>query len=145
MGGYLGSYLYQVDEKGRVTMPAAFRRGQNDSFVLVQFHGDALTLIPNENWRDVEAGLREMLKRKPDARHFLLRLTANAHEVTPDKQGRVLIPERLRSSAGISSEVQIVGAFDKIEIWDPRRFEEATSSGDEVADEWSKLAAEIFA
>jgi MraZ protein len=145
MGGYLGSYLYQVDEKGRVTMPAAFRRGQNDSFVLVQFHGDALTLIPNENWREVEAGLREMLKRKPDARHFLLRLTANAHEVTPDKQGRVLIPERLRSSAGISSEVQIVGAFDKIEIWDPRRFEEATSSGDEVADEWSKLAAEIFA
>ena len=145
MGGYLGSYLYQVDEKGRVTMPAPFRRGQSDSFVLVQFHGDALTLIPNENWRDVEGGLREMLKRKPDARHFLLRLTANAHEVTPDKQGRILIPERLRTSAGIGTEVQIVGAFDKIEIWDPKRFRDAMSRSDEIADEWSRLAAEIFA
>ena len=51
MGGYLGSYLYQVDEKGRVTLPAAFRRdNEAQSFVLIQAQPDALTLYPDETW-----------------------------------------------------------------------------------------------
>lgn len=124
MGGYLGSYLYQVDEKGRITLPAAFRRGlESPSFVLLQFHADALTLYPSEVWAEVEKRLRETGKRAPRYRHFLLGITANAVEVIPDKQGRILIPDRLREKAGIRAEAQLVGAIDKIEIWDPERFQ----------------------
>ncbi len=143
MGGYLGSYLYQVDEKGRVTLPAAFRRGgEAASFILIQYHADALTLYPSENWGAVQERLRELAKRTPRSRHFLLALTANAHEVAPDKQGRILIPDRLRERVGVRSEAQLVGAIDKIEIWDPDRFREAMQ---EPGDEFGELAAGIFA
>ncbi len=144
LGGFLGSYLYQVDEKGRVTLPAPFRRGRDDagSFVLVQVHPDALTLYPDTTWAEVESRLREHARRKPSMRHYILGVTANAVELTPDKQGRILIPERLRERAGISGEVQLVGALDKIEIWDPARFESVVrGSNDEPGD----LFAGIFA
>jgi len=132
LGGYLGSYLYQVDEKGRVTLPAAFRRdGDAQSFVLIQAQPDALTLYPSESWNDVQERLRALARNAPRSRHRLLALTANAAEVVPDKQGRILIPERLRSGAGIEDEAQLVGAIDKIEIWNPARFARAVSESDE--------------
>ncbi len=89
MGGFLGSYLYQVDEKGRVTLPAAFRKGRDEfaPFVLIHVHEDALTLYPEENWLEVEVRLREHARRTPRARHFALGLTANATVLTPDRQG----------------------------------------------------------
>jgi len=127
VGGYLGSYLNQVDEKGRITLPAAFRKGAEAgaSFVLIQAYPDALTLYPTENWGEVQQRMRDLALRRPNKRHALLSLTANAQEVTPDKQGRILIAERLRSQVGISTEARLVGALDKIEIWDPVRFERA--------------------
>ncbi len=143
MGGYLGSYLYQVDEKGRVTLPAAFRRGaEGSSFILIQYHADALTLYPSDAWEEVQRRLRELAKRAPRKRHFLLRVTANAQEVAPDKQGRILIPDRLRERVGIQNEAQLVGAIDKIEIWNPDRFREAVDRGANGDDD---IAAGIFA
>ena len=78
MGGYLGSYLYQVDEKGRVTLPAAFRRdSEAQSFVLIQAQPDALTLYPDETWAEVQERLRSLARSAPRSRHRMLGLTAN--------------------------------------------------------------------
>ena len=129
MGGYLGSHLNQVDEKGRVTLPAAFRKGaEGSSFVLIQAHPDALTLYPNDAWEEVEKRMRDHLRRAPQRRLEFLALTANAQEVTPDKQGRILISERLRSAIGLEGEALLIGALDKVEIWSPSRFAEAVGS-----------------
>lgn len=143
MGGFLGSHLNQVDEKGRVTLPAAFRRGsESPSFVLVHVHADALTLYPSDRWAEVEVRIREHLRRAPARRLEVLAITAKAQEVTPDKQGRILIPERLRSGAGIEGEALLVGALDKIEIWSPDRFDAAV--GDEPGD-LGDIAGSLFA
>ncbi len=143
MGGYLGSYLYQVDEKGRVTLPAAFRRdGDTQSFVLIQAQPDALTLYPAQTWAEVQERLRALVRSAPRSRHRMLGLTANAAEVIPDKQGRILIPERLRAGAGIEDEAQLVGAIDKIEIWNPKKFLEVVSESD---DDFGDRLAGIFA
>lgn len=143
MGGYLGSYLYQVDDKGRVTLPAAFRRGGDaQSFVLIQAQPDALSLYPSAAWEDVQERLRTLARSAPRSRHQLLGLTANAVEVVPDKQGRILIPDRLRSAVGIEDEAQMVGAIDKIEIWDPKRFADALG---EAGDDFEDRLAGIFA
>ena len=72
----------------------------------------------------------------------MLGLTANAAEVIPDKQGRILIPERLRAGAGIEDEAQLVGAIDKIEIWNPKKFLEVVSESD---DDFGDRLAGIFA
>lgn len=142
VGGFLGSYRHQVDAKGRVSLPAAFRRGSDsEHFVLIKVHDDALSLYPHESWRDTEERLRELVRRNPGARHYLLGLTANAQEVTPDKQGRILIPDRLREEIGIGDVALIVGALDRIEIWEPERFERTAGSGRERFD---GLAQQIF-
>lgn len=142
MSGFLGSYRHSLDAKGRVSLPAPFRREGGESFVLIRFHPDALTLYPTGAWREVEKELREMLERRPDFRPWVLRVTGNAQHASLDGQGRILIPDRLREEVDLEDEALIVGALDKIEIWDPQTFEERTEGTDE---EFEELAASIFA
>lgn len=127
MRGYLGSYLHQIDEKGRLSLPAPFRREVADArFVLVQIFENTLTLYPEAAWAEVETRLRELVRRQPSARPYMLGVTANALEVSPDKAGRILIPQRLQAAVGIAGPALLVGALDRIEIWNPDRFSAAT-------------------
>lgn len=128
MTGFLGSYRHQLDDKGRVALPATFRRSADgDSFVLLHGYQPALFLYPERAWSQVEERLADLLRRQPDARSSVLSLTANAQHVEPDKQGRILIPERLQRAAELGGEVLIVGALEKIELWNPERFESETA------------------
>lgn len=142
MGGFLGSYRHSLDAKGRVSLPAPFRHGSDaEGFVLVRAHPDALTLYPDDRWEEVAADLAELRRRQPRKRHMVLRLTANAHRIVPDAQGRMLIPERLREEVGLDDEALIVGALDRIEIWQPERFDQLGASDEE----FDELTASIFA
>lgn len=143
MSGFLGRYRHQLDSKGRLSLPAAFRRGSDaESFVVIRVHDDALSLYPEDAWETVQERLRQLRERRPDARHYVLSITANAHEVVPDKQGRILVPERLREAVNLDGEALVVGALDRIELWNPDRFEERTR---DTGDEYDELAASIFA
>jgi len=139
---FLGSYTYQLDEKGRVSLPAAFRREAPDQrFVLVQAYAPSLALYPEVEWAQVEERLRDLLRHQPEARLYVLSIMANAVEVTPDSQGRILIPGRLKEAAGLEGQALLVGAIDRIEIWNPSDFEEAIRTG---AGEFAKFAPQIF-
>ncbi len=123
MSGYLGSYLHQIDEKGRLSLPAPFRRDSQDRpLVLVHAFPEALTLYPEPAWAEVEGRLREMLRLQPRARSYVLGVTANAVEVAPDKQGRIMVPPRLQEAVGLSGPTLVVGAIDRMELWNPDRF-----------------------
>lgn len=127
MTGFLGSYLHQLDEKGRLALPVSFRRAVgDDGFVLIHGFEPALFLYPARSWKTVEAELAELLRKQGSSRKSVRRLAANAVVATPDKQGRILIPERLQEAAQLDSEALIVGVLDKIEIWNPQLFETAT-------------------
>jgi MraZ protein len=143
MSGFLGSYQHQIDDKGRLSLPASFRRdGGEEPLVLVHVHADSLTLFPRPVWAEMEERLRDMLRRNRNARPYVLRVTANAVEVVPDKQGRILVPQRMQEAAGIAGPTLIVGAIDRIELWSPERFDALTA--DAVPDS-ELLAHEIFA
>jgi MraZ protein len=142
MSGYLGSYEHQIDDKGRLSLPAAFRRDAEERpLVLVQVHESALTLYPGPAWAEVEARLRDLLRLQPDSRPFVLGVTASAQEVLPDRQGRILIPQRLLVRAGLRQTALVVGVIDRIEIWDPARFEATVA---EVGPGAARFAAQIF-
>ena len=128
MRGFLGSYQHQIDEKGRLSLPAPFRRdGGDEPLVLVHAFPEALTLYPQKSWSQVEDRLREMMRLNAGARAHVLRVTANAVEVSPDKQGRILVPQRLQEAVGIAGPTLVVGAIDRIELWNPDRFATATA------------------
>ena len=143
MPGFLGSHTHQLDSKGRVSLPAPFRRGrEGESFVLIRTQPDALSLYPDDAWGDVQAELREMSKRQPRLKNQVLRVTADAVEVAPDKQGRILIPEKLRTAASLKTEALLVGAINHIEIWDPTKFDKATQVRD---DDFDQHLEQVFA
>ncbi len=128
MTGFLGSYLHQLDEKGRIALPAAFRRVTGEeSLVLIHSEDPALVLYPSEAWAEVEVELRQLMKRQSEARSAVLSLLAIATEVIPDKQGRILIPERMQHAAKLEGQALVVGVIEKIELWNPQLFEERTS------------------
>jgi MraZ protein len=143
MSGFLGSYLHQIDEKGRLSLPATFRRDAADCpMVLVQVHPDALTLYPEAAWAEVETRLRELLRRQPGARPYVLGITANATEVVPDRQGRILVPQRLLVAAGLDGSALLVGVIDRVEIWNPERFDAAVADQPE---DFERFTNQIFA
>jgi MraZ protein len=140
-GKFLGSFQHQLDEKGRLSLPAQFRRESTDQrFVLVQAYAPSLALYPETEWLEVEERLQGMM-RDPAARLWVLSVMANAVEATPDAQGRILIPAALRTAAELEGPVLLVGAINKVELWNPARFEEAVQG---AAPDFAKFAADIF-
>lgn len=128
-GRFLGSYQHQLDEKGRVSLPASFRREAADQrFVLVQPYPPALALYPEGEWVKVEERLSELMGKDAEARLYVLSIMANAVEVVVDAQGRILIPQRLKEAAALDGQVLLVGAIDKVELWNPDRFESAVAA-----------------
>ena len=126
-----------------MSLPAPFRKGrEGQPFVLLQIDPDALSLYPEEAWKDVQTDLREMSSRQPHYRRHVLRVTASAVQVSPDAQGRILIPERMRKGAGLGAEALVVGAINHVQIWDPETFEDATGARDE---EFERQIEKVFA
>ena len=134
MTGFLGRYEYQLDDKGRVALPAPFRREADGArFVLLQWEPDHLTLFPEVTWAEVENRLKEFRRGGPSEKRFARKILANAHEVAPDKQGRILIPSWLQEGAELSNTVLLLGQSDQIDIWDPEKWDAAMSEEDAVA------------
>lgn len=142
MTGFLGRYEYQLDEKGRVSLPAAFRKEADGTrFVLLQWEKPYLTLFPESAWEAVQERLVEFRRNDSSAWNHVRGITSNAVEVVPDKQGRILIPSWLQEAAALDGTVLLNGNLDRIEIWDPETYEEATRT---PSDEFRKFAHQIF-
>ncbi len=123
MSGFLGRFEYQMDEKGRVSLPSAFRReADSDRFVLLQWEEAYLTLFPEGKWSEVQERLLEFRKKNRAAWNQVREIVSNAVEVSPDKQGRILIPTWLKEAAGLSGTVLLNGNIDRVELWDPERY-----------------------
>jgi MraZ protein len=85
-------------------------------------------------WQRVQARLRE-LSRREEHRKQVLRAAAMAVPVTPDKQGRILIPDWMREGIGLKSEARVVGMFDHIEIWEPESFSKVLLEDDDDSED----------
>jgi MraZ protein len=140
-GKFLGSYLHQLDEKGRLSLPASYRRDAADQrFVLVQPYPPSLALYPEIEWAAVEERLQDAM-RTEQGRIYVLQVMSSAVEVIPDAQGRILVPAPLRESAQLDGQALLVGAINKIEIWNPGRFEQAVTAN---AAQFGDYTSQIF-
>lgn len=112
----MGEYDYSIDEKGRLGFPPRFREELGTPFVVTRWLDDCLIAFSQQDWMLVAAALAEKgLVKSRDARRFLY---AKAAELTPDKQGRILLPEKLRRHAGLQKDTIVIGLGRYAEIWD---------------------------
>ena len=142
MTSFLGRYEYQLDPKGRVALPSVFRReAKGDRFVLLQWKPPALTLFPQRAWAQTQERLLTFRRNQPEAWADVLAIAASAVEVSPDKQGRILVPAWLQEAASLEGRVLLVGNIDRVELWDPTSFDQAVRTG---TGEFEKFSNQIF-
>lgn len=141
---FIGRFPHTIDEKGRLSIPSRFRQAlkQRKQRILVLTDFDAcVTAYPLDVWARLEEKIQNQSNFEKDVRAFLRLFYSGAGETPVDGQGRILIPPQHREKAGLRRDVVIVGALNRIEIWDRERWEQFLSTSpvtfDDVA---SKLA-----
>ena len=121
---FSGNYTHNIDPKGRVTIPAAYREALGERFTIgLNNDFSAIALYPVEKWQDMS----ERLNRIPDSdvRGMAYVRLIKAFSFTDqmlDGQGRVLLPAALRKKAGMEKAIRFVGVGRYLEIWDEDRF-----------------------
>jgi MraZ protein len=128
---FVGTFEHSLDDKGRIVLPAPFRQHLAERGVLSQYD-QCLGLWTKEGFDDVAARLTDKVRGGEVSQMALRAFSANAHEVRPDSQGRIVIPERLRAFAGLEREVVVIGALDRIELWDSGRWQGVQSESDQL-------------
>lgn len=137
---FMGEYNHSIDAKGRVIVPAKFRETLGDEFVVTLGLDGCLFVYPNEEWLNFVSELKNLPGSK-EARQLQRYFMAGAASCEVDKQGRILIPTKLRVQAGLEKEVVFVGVLSKIEIWSKERWEANNTydNMDEIAEHMSEF------
>ncbi len=128
-----GIFSYNIDPKGRVTVPAKFRGDLGSESMITRGLDGCLVIYSEREWQEIDAHLEKLNRTtNADARALARHIWGNAAPTEYDKQGRVLIPKNLRDYAGLTKEVIFVGLRDRVEIWDKDRYESA-ETGEEFS------------
>ncbi len=126
MNGFFGQYNVNLDPKGRISLPARIRprNGDDSSAPLVLTRGfeNCLALYPEDEWSSLHGRLEELPSTSRDFRLFSRLMYSAAVIVTPDSQGRFLIPAYLLKFADLKRQALVLGANRWIEIWSPEKF-----------------------
>ncbi len=138
MLGYEGTYTYSLDHKGRLFIPAEFRKRlppeANGTLVATKGYDGCISLFPLDKWGELEKSLRSLPVNKMRVRVVLRTLLSRARRIPIDSQGRIKIPQDLLDYANLTDEAVIIGALDWIEVWSPEAYKE-----------WDKEAESNFA
>lgn len=138
---FLGRFYHNLDDKGRLTVPARFRDAlSNGGAYIMQGFDHNLLILPSIKFNTLSQRINKMSMTDPDARLLRRLLYSSANFVEVDKSGRILIPQFLRESANLDIQAVIIGNGDYIEIWSP---DEWSSQNEQLQD--AQLNAHRFA
>jgi MraZ protein len=134
---FLGQYIYTLDDKGRLTIPSRFREGLSGSVVVTRGLDHCLVIYPLDVWQGIADKVTALPITDPRGRALRRLFFADASHVELDRQGRVLLPDRLREYAGLelTSDAVIVGLHSYLELWSPQRWEQENAQQAETMDE----------
>ena len=142
---FIGNIEAKADSKGRVFLPACFRRtlqagGCEKVMLRKDVYQDCLVIYPEESWNEQLDLLRSRLD-KWNARHQMIfrQFVADVEELGIDSNGRILLPKRYMNMAGIKQEVRFIGMDDTIEIWAKEKVETPFMTPEEFGNELEKI------
>ena len=122
----IGQHRHSIDAKGRLFIPAQFRKELGETFYVTIGIDGCLSVYSQEKW----SALLEKVEALPSAKSRKMRaLFANAARCEPDSQGRILLPAKLRQYAALEKEVVITGAPKCVELWNPERWAPIEDAG----------------
>ncbi|WP_040161723.1 division/cell wall cluster transcriptional repressor MraZ [Nigerium massiliense] len=137
---FLGTYTPRLDEKGRFFLPAKFRDELAEGLVIAKGQEHCLTIYTPEGFQQEAARAMSGPSTLRGIRDFQRMYASGASEEVPDKQGRLTVPPMLRQYAGLDKEIAVIGAFNRIEVWDLPAWEAYQTAQEE---EFAQMDGEI--
>ena len=142
---FIGEYTHSLDAKGRVALPVKFRQTLGEGAILTRGLDRSLFIYTKADWENLAQKLKALPLTQSKARAFARLMLAGAMEVEFDAQGRILVPEYLRSYAGLKKTAVFTGVYDRIEIWDDKRWQTykvgVSAQADKLAERLGDLGA----
>ncbi|MBP1604892.1 MAG: putative MraZ protein [Acidobacteria bacterium] len=121
-----GNHTAKIDDKGRLKVPSQFRAYIEEQYgtrlFVTSLSGDYVRIYPLAVWEGIEARLASMPTTHPTRIKFLDTVNYYGQATELDGQGRVLIPPRLRETASINGEVDVLGVLSYLDVWNHERF-----------------------
>jgi MraZ protein len=137
----LGTHTPKLDEKGRLILPAKFRDELGDGVVITRGQERCLYVFSSKEFASVHEKIRQAPVTNEEARRYLRVFLSGATDETPDKQGRVLLPQLLRDYASLSKDLVIIGVGARAEIWDAQTWNDYLARNE---DGFSSQAEEVI-
>lgn len=138
---FLGTYTPKLDDKGRLILPAKFRSQLASGVVMTRGQEKCLFLFTFAEFNRIHEHMRSAPVTSKQARDYARIFLSGASDEIPDKQGRVTIPQLLRSYANLDREVAVIGSGSRVEIWDLETWQNYLDS---EVENYSNTADEIF-
>jgi MraZ protein len=123
---FKGTYHHRIDPKGRLPVPAAFRRAlaaSDAGHVVVTLLDQCIAAYAPEAWARLESQLSALPAFSQKVKSLTRLLASRATDCELDVQGRILLPASLRAGAGLQREAVVIGALTRFEIWAPAPWE----------------------
>lgn len=136
---FKGTYRHRIDPKGRLPVPAVFRRRlrKDAGSLVVTLLDQCLAVYPQEEWEKLEAELRGLPAFSKPVKALTRLLTSRAADCPLDVQGRILLPQPLRQGAGLQTEAVVVGVLNRFEVWAPESWETFLRESEQLLDDVS--------
>jgi MraZ protein len=140
---FQGEFSHTIDDKGRLTLPAKFRGELSAGLVVTRGLDHCLCIYTKNQWDEMSGNITRLPSAEDGARNFTRFMFSGANELEPDKQGRVLLPTYLRLYAHLGEEAVIVGAGERLEVWNPANWQKVMRDMEEHPEAVAKAMAEI--
>lgn len=140
----IGEYTHKIDEKGRVSLPAKFRKEVGKKIIITRGLDRCLFVFTLKEWTKLSSELSNSPWLSSDTRAFNRRIFGGATETEVDKVGRILIPEFLKEESLLNDqkELVLVGVDNRIEVWNQTVWSEYRKITEKEADQIAEKLSE---
>ena len=138
---FMGQYLHNLDEKGRIIIPTKIREQLTPTVVVTIGFDKCIALYSMEGWEKFQNSLLTLPTNSQDARKHIRLIVGSASTLEFDKQGRINLPSNLIAHAGASKECVVVGVLDHVEIWSKEMWDKYQNS---AIDEMEGVAEKLL-
>lgn len=128
---FFGTYFPRLDDKGRLFLPAKFRDELAEGLVVTRGQERCLFVWSNAEFTRFTERLKSASYTNKATREFTRMVFSGASDEMPDKQGRITIPQVLRSYASLDRDCAVIGAMDRIEIWDAEAWQRYSDASEQ--------------
>ena len=138
---FFGTYTPRLDDKGRLFLPAKFRDELAEGLVITRGQERCLYVWSMEEFGKLTERMRQQPLGDRAARDYVRMFFAGASDETPDKQGRITVPQMLRDYASLARDCVVIGAMNRIEVWDAAAWQ---AYSDQQEQAFADLSEDVF-